>query len=164
MPDMPILKVIRRHCLQCQGGAAQEVRLCNDVNCALFAWRMAGTHVIGEEQVSFAEVPLRYTPSHGASSCAQLEAITPLAGFDSALCTSHEDGTAICCAMPSVKPLRAIRRFCFQCCGNREQIRACDAKSLCALWSYRFGVQPQTYKRVKARLRGERMMTLFDYT
>ena len=48
-------------------------------------------------------------------------------------------------------PARLIRRFCLACAGNRQDVRACDAKASCALWSFRFGVSPATFKRVVVR-------------
>ena len=51
------------------------------------------------------------------------------------------------------RPLRAIRRNCLSCAGSRKDVRACDAKDNCSLWSFRFGVLPSTFKRVAARRR-----------
>lgn len=47
--------------------------------------------------------------------------------------------------------LRAIRRQCVACAGSRGEVRACGAREGCALWSYRFGVRPRTYKKVRRR-------------
>ena len=62
------------------------------------------------------------------------------------------------------KPLRGIRRYCLSCAGNRQDVRACDAgrhgERPCALWSFRFGVQPGTFKRVLARRRQGRQLLL----
>ena len=33
---------IRRHCIDCCGGTLSEVRLCEDIPCALWAYRMGG--------------------------------------------------------------------------------------------------------------------------
>jgi hypothetical protein len=52
--------------------------------------------------------------------------------------------------------LRVIRRFCLDCAGNRREVRECDARENCSLWSYRFGVQPATFKRVIARRKKKR--------
>ena len=49
------------------------------------------------------------------------------------------------------RPLRAIRRHCLFCAGSRQDVRACDAGQDCALWSFRFGVSPATFKRVVVR-------------
>lgn len=49
-------------------------------------------------------------------------------------------------------PNRAIRKFCLICCGNlRSEVRGCAARETCALWSYRFGCTPETWRRVKNR-------------
>ena len=58
------------------------------------------------------------------------------------------------------RPLRAIRRHCLFCAGSRQDVRACDAREECSLWSYRFGVLPGTFKRVAARRR-KKSETLF---
>lgn len=63
--------------------------------------------------------------------------------------------------LPDERPVRAIRRYCVACCGGeRSEVRTCDARDRCALWSYRFGVLPETYRRVKARLTGPRALVL----
>ena len=49
------------------------------------------------------------------------------------------------------RPVRRIRLFCLGCAGSRQEVRACDARQDCALWSFRFGVCPATFKRVVAR-------------
>ncbi len=57
--------------------------------------------------------------------------------------------------------LRAVRRHCLACAGGRGEVRACSAREGCALWSYRFGVTPDTYRTVRARIFGSRRLTLF---
>ena len=47
--------------------------------------------------------------------------------------------------------LRAIRRQCMGCAGDRAEVRACAARDACALWHCRFGVRPWTYKAVRRR-------------
>lgn len=47
--------------------------------------------------------------------------------------------------------LRAVRRQCLACAGDRTQVRSCDAGADCVLWHYRFGVTPETYRRVCER-------------
>ena len=49
------------------------------------------------------------------------------------------------------RPVRRIRLFCLGCAGSRQDVRGCDAGQDCALWSFRFGVSPATFKRVVAR-------------
>jgi hypothetical protein len=55
-------------------------------------------------------------------------------------------------------PARAIRRFCLGCAGSRSEVRRCDAKGQCALWSFRFGVSPATFKRIASRLKFRRSL------
>ena len=57
--------------------------------------------------------------------------------------------------------LRAVRRHCLSCAGVRGEVRACSAREGCALWSYRFGVTPDTYRTVRARLFAPKRLTLF---
>ena len=47
--------------------------------------------------------------------------------------------------------LRAIRRQCLCCAGARADVRACVAREDCALWHFRFGVRPGTYRAVRRR-------------
>ncbi len=49
------------------------------------------------------------------------------------------------------RPLRGIRRHCLACAGSRDEVRRCDARETCPLWSFRFGVTPATFKRVALR-------------
>lgn len=54
------------------------------------------------------------------------------------------------------RPLRLIRGYCLGCAGSRREVRECEARDDCPLWSYRFGVEPATFKRVSSRLKKER--------
>ncbi|MDE7242199.1 hypothetical protein [Desulfovibrio sp.] len=56
--------------------------------------------------------------------------------------------------------LRAIRRQCLACAGSRWDVRACAAREDCALWSYRFGVRPRTYREVRRRFFAPRELDL----
>ena len=59
------------------------------------------------------------------------------------------------------RPLRVIRAYCLVCSGNdRHEVRACDARSGCSLWSFRFGVSPRTYRRVRDRRSKPKQHTL----
>lgn len=203
-----IVRAIRRFCLDCQGGAAREVRICTDLDCALRVWRMAGARV-GELAMDASDAR---PPGHDAlsASCGVPALPTPgdtmqatmpeavpqtpctptgplqtggtedmAAGKASFRCASPVDGAASPsldrngdragfpaeCVPPgnegeAVPPLRAIRRFCLHCCGFRDAVRGCDARETCALWSYRFGVQPETYRRVRSRFSGPRTLVL----
>lgn len=58
------------------------------------------------------------------------------------------------------RPVRAVRSYCLACAGGRQDLRACRAGKSCALWPFRFGVFPQTFKRVYKRRHGPRTLTL----
>lgn len=209
-----VVRAIRRFCLDCQGGAAREVRVCTDLGCALRVWRMAG--IRGGDPVMDAGDPTSSAQGVAMPSCSDALFSTPCAvtnapSPEDASCTTgarplpdaspdalHDalpggplpqdgpsrrasseggpDGPAperngdrsvfpADCVLPGnegdvVPPLRAIRRFCIHCCGFRDAVRGCDARETCALWSYRFGVQPETYRRVRSRFSGPRSLAL----
>lgn len=222
-----VVRAIRRFCLDCQGGAAREVRVCTDLGCALRVWRMAGIRGgdpvmdAGDSPASAQGVampscndsllstpcPVTNAPSPEDAPCATgarpvshalfpgaSPAASPAASPDArpdvspvgslsqdALSRSlspegRPDAPAperngdravfpAGCVPPGsegdvVPPLRAIRRFCLHCCGFRDAVRGCDARETCALWSYRFGVQPETYRRVRNRFSGPRTLAL----
>jgi len=57
-------------------------------------------------------------------------------------------------------PVRAIRRQCLVCCGDREGVRACAASpnckspfDPCPLWRYRLGSRPEIFERRKRKAR-----------
>lgn len=56
--------------------------------------------------------------------------------------------------------VRAMRRQCLLCAGDRQEARACAAGDSCALWPYRFGVLPATYKRVTDRIKSPKTLWL----
>ena len=56
--------------------------------------------------------------------------------------------------------LRAVRRQCLLCAGSPADVRACRARDDCALWSYRFGVRPDTYRSVRRRFFAPKLLTL----
>ncbi|MDO5483609.1 MAG: hypothetical protein Q4F27_01745 [Desulfovibrionaceae bacterium] len=58
--------------------------------------------------------------------------------------------------------MRAIRRQCLGCAGQRDEVRACSAKEDCPLWRWRFGVRPQTYKAVRRRFFAPRALSLLE--
>ena len=64
------------------------------------------------------------------------------------------------CAATARTVLRAIRRQCVACAGSRAEVRACAAREDCALWSYRFGVRPRTYREVRRRFFAPRELDL----
>ncbi len=152
MSHVKIIRAIRRFCLDCQGGVAREVRLCPDTGCGLYAWRLAGILTggtgggrhdpAGDHDPDAA--PLGGAPV-GRPATDPLPGALPL----------------IVQTLPDERPVRAVRRYCIACCGGeRAEVRTCDARDRCALWSYRFGVLPETYRKVKARLTGPRTLVL----
>ena len=60
----------------------------------------------------------------------------------------------------ALQALRAIRRQCMGCAGDRAEVRACAARESCALWHCRFGVRPQTYKAVRRRFFAPKLLRL----
>ncbi len=153
MSHVKTIRAIRRFCLDCQGGVAREVRLCPDRGCGLYAWRLAGIVAGGSNGGG--------RHDHAGDGDADTD---PVAGAS----TGSSGGNPLPGALPLIaqtlpdeRPVRAIRRYCIACCGGeRAEVRTCDARDRCALWSYRFGVLPETYRKVKARLTGPRTLVL----
>lgn len=54
-------------------------------------------------------------------------------------------------------PLRAIRQFCIQCCGNNQKAPALCASQDCALYPYRLGTNPKR-KGIGGRRNGGEIM------
>lgn len=149
MSHAKTIRAIRRFCLDCQGGVAREVRLCPDIGCDLYPWRLAGILAGGGGGGRNVE---------NGRHCDAAPAIAR-----SGTVTEPLPGTLplMAQALPDERPVRAIRRYCVTCCcGERAEVRTCDARDRCALWSYRFGVLPETYRRVRARLTGPRALVL----
>lgn len=57
--------------------------------------------------------------------------------------------------------LRAARRYCLGCAGNKRDVRACTARETCPLWHWRFGVLPRTYRAVRKRFFAPQLLRLF---
>lgn len=171
------LKAVRRFCLDCQGGHAPSVRTCMDTACLLYPLRHGLTadgtgdrpcpvfpleDTTGYSPAKAAEILLpgasgtpRVSGTPGASAFLPVSETPQTEGVDlpppSLLSTALREGEDPC------RPVRLIRRFCLACAGSRQEARACDAKQACALWSFRFGVSPATFKRVVARRQFWRM-------
>ncbi len=156
MSHVKIIRAIRRFCLDCQGGVAREVRLCPDTGCGLYAWRLAGILTGGTGGGRH---------DHAGDGDADTD---PVAGAPVGSSGEPSGGNPLPGALPLIaqtlpdeRPVRAVRRYCIACCGGeRAEVRTCDARDRCALWSYRFGVLPETYRKVKARLTGPRTLVL----
>lgn len=131
-PD--VVRLVRRFCLECQGESSQAVRACTDAACPLHGWRLP-----------------QEGPPEGAAPQGEL---------------SREDEAArkVAVARERVlrqrEALRAVRRQCLVCAGDRRETRACAARE-CSLWPLRFGVLPETYKAVRARFFAPKKLSLF---
>lgn len=157
MSHVKTIRAIRRFCLDCQGGVAREVRLCPDTGCGLYAWRLAGIVAGGASGGGKQD-----TAGDGDADADALTG-TPAASSGGPSGGDPLPGALplIAQTLPDERPVRAIRRYCIACCGGeRAEVRTCDARDRCALWSYRFGVLPETYRKVKARLTGPRALVL----
>ena len=134
-PD--VLRALRRFCLECQGESPQAVRGCRDVACPLHGWRL---------------------PPEAAPEQAPLLEGTP------ALPPESDAARKAAAAQERLRrqrqALRAIRRQCLVCAGDRQEARACAARE-CPLWHLRFGVMPETYKAVRARFFAPKKLSLF---
>lgn len=138
-------KAIRRFCLDCQGGYAPSVRDCADAACVFHPLRHGFRAQDRPGGTPPAEEPLpgllpSLLPCDQPLASAPSGPLTP----DRAAGPEQEEAG---------RPVRLIRLFCLVCAGNRQDVRACDAGQVCALWSFRFGVSPGTFKRVVARRR-----------
>lgn len=174
MSDKP-LRALRRFCLECQGGHPPSVTACKDVGCLLYGYRRQQGLSDGAASVSDDALVGPSALSGPDPSCGSDYAASGLAAMarerggsasvpdaalsgvgaavpdhDEAVSERPEDGRC------SDRPVRVIRRFCLLCGGSRGEVRACDARDACPLWSYRFGVLPATFKRVLARQRRSR--------
>jgi hypothetical protein len=60
--------------------------------------------------------------------------------------------------LPKIRPLKQIRKFCLECCGNSyTAIEFCGSTD-CPLWFLRFGTNPKTLIKRK----GDTYSQLFD--
>ena len=150
------LKAIRRFCMACQGGSSRQVAACEDTGCALHLYRSG-------EQI---ERPAPPAPPERAGQAGQIEQ-SDLAGKAGQIEQSEQieqEGQtehAELAEQAPCPPIRTVRRFCMACCANlRAEVRACAAREDCALWSYRFGCTPETWRRVKNRRSSPRPLLL----
>lgn len=146
MPDKAA-RALRRFCLDCQGGHPPSVSACADTACLLYPWRR------------YRVPPARSGTGTKTCPAAPLPGLEGLPGDPGKRRESLSPEQAIVQddTPAGDAPVRAIRRFCLACAGSRREVRECDAKEACPLWSYRFGVLPSTFKRVVARMKRKRM-------
>ncbi len=143
------LKAIRRFCMACQGGSSRQVAACEDTGCALHLYRSG-------------EVPEKPELAERAELTGQTrqpELAEQVDAEKSGLAERAE--LAELAEQAPCPPIRTVRRFCMACCANlRAEVRACAAREDCALWSYRFGCTPETWRRVKNRRSSPRPLLL----
>jgi hypothetical protein len=107
------LKAVRRHCLDCCGGSANEVALCPARSCPLWTMRFNKRPVPAE----YADDP---TPLHPS------EISLTLGEF----------------AAKGMRTLEAVRRRCLDCSGGSPaEVRSCNFEN-CDLWPFRLGKNP----------------------
>ena len=123
-------RAVRRFCLDCQGGSAASVVSCLDAECLFYPERDAKSEPEGDEGCLKAGAVIESDTGPGPR--------------------------AVRASSTPRRPLRLIRGYCLGCAGSRREVRECEAKDDCPLWSYRFGVKPSTFKRVSSRLKKER--------
>lgn len=135
MSRLGITQVVRRFCLECQGDSSVAVQECADHECALWEWRLG--------------------KSPADSTVAEVSA-SPVSKSAQARLTARARAAAR-------RPvLRAVRRHCLCCATCKEDVRACAAREDCLLWSFRFGVLPETYRAVRQRFLRPKTISLFE--
>ncbi len=171
-------RALQAFCVACQGGAAAYVASCPDKDCQLHALRLAPENPQGPANAQGVLLEGRAAAGQAVTVQAPGEDQAPEAtrapgeiqvpgGMQAPEATQVPGATQAPHAtqageaQPSAAPgkilpadslacLRAIRRHCMVCADGRQDVRACADKN-CLLWSYRFGVTPETYRRVKDR-------------
>ena len=143
------LKAIRRFCMACQGGSSRQVAACEDADCALHLYRSG-------------EVPEQPELAERAELTGQIRQseLAEQAGAEKSGLAERAELAELAEQAPC-PPIRTVRRFCMACCANlRAEVRACAAREDCALWSFRFGCTPETWRRVKNRRSSPRPLLL----
>lgn len=180
MARLTISCVVRRFCLECQGNSSKAVRECADAHCALWEHRLPpqNAHPQGElmtngtptehsadepilaSPTGFAETANSEKTKEGAKTTVTTLTEGTLKGYSnlSHADTSHSGAKAREAARRLI--LRAVRRHCLTCAACRTDVRTCNARE-CGLWSYRFGVYPETYRAVRQRFSRPKTLSLF---
>ena len=114
------LKAIQRHCVECSGDNAQEVKHCPGSTCLLWPYR-------------FGQMP-ETAIAKGKPADPDLAPVKPL--IDDPAWPVKQDGRYI-------SPLRAIRGYCLGCAGSWHDVEHCEITD-CPLYAWRFGVRPET--------------------
>ncbi len=114
------LKAIRRHCVECSGDNAQEVKHCPGSTCLLWPYR-------------FGQMP-QTAIAKSKPADPDLAPVKPLR--DGPAWPVKRDGRY-------VSPLRAIRGYCLGGAGTWHDVEYCEITD-CPLCAWRFGVRPET--------------------
>ena len=157
MPDKAA-RALRRFCLDCQGGHVPSVSSCRDGSCILYPYRRLKPPASGSPEP---RPPELHDPESGEAALSGPDPAVaageqPAAPADAPGPEGPVPATASSGHVSAEPTLRVIRRFCLNCAGSRAEVRECDARDNCSLWSYRFGVLPATFRRVIARRRKKR--------
>lgn len=162
MKRQTITHSVRMFCLECQGNSPKAVRECSDASCALWPYRLPDTSASsamemgGRPEATPQDVPLDFACS--AESCAESSS-DPVAAQDTEEVASRVLTPQAREAARRIV-LRAVRRHCMACAASRGDVRDCAAREKCGLWSYRFGVRPETYRAVRQRFLGPKILSL----
>lgn len=165
---------VRQFCLECQGNSATAVRECVDTACALWPHRLPGAVSPEAGSSEHAVNSQERSPEFACSA----ESCVPLFASElSETIAEHqaeqkvELGAEFAASPTPSSPkareaqrrvlLRAVRRHCLSCAASRADVRACAAREECGLWSYRFGVRPETYRSVRERFLRPKNLSLF---
>lgn len=160
MKRLTITHSVRKFCMECQGTSLKAVRECSDEACALWPYRLpdilapAAMEAHDRSAVSPQDIPPAFACS--AESCTETSS-DPVADQD------MEEGAFPAPTSKAARRmlLRAVRRHCMTCAASRGDVRDCAAREECSLWSYRFGVRPETYRAVRQRFLVPKILSLF---
>lgn len=163
MARLTISCIVRRFCLDCQGNSSKAVRECADTACALWEHRLppqgAESPAPGADTVAPAEADAAPAPTAPVLDTGDAGAASLASSTDAVRRLASNPGAAKRLAARRAI-LRAVRRHCMSCAACRADVRTCAARE-CGLWSYRFGVYPETYRAVRQRFFRPKTLSLF---
>lgn len=175
MARLTISCVVRRFCLECQGHSSKAVRECADAHCALWEHRLppqsanhqgdSMPHDTLAEDSGGEPIPVKTEDFAKTEDGEHTRRETKTALTTLIEKTAEVEANV---SRPDIKAreaarrliLRAVRRHCLTCAACRAEVRTCNARE-CGLWSYRFGVYPETYRTVRQRLSRPKTLSLF---
>ncbi|MEG2173546.1 MAG: hypothetical protein RRY29_09865 [Desulfovibrionaceae bacterium] len=149
MARLSITQVVRHFCLECQGNSSAAVRECCDECCALWPHRVLDSSKMHAAGPAPEGAGLEQSPAGGEARGLKIDLLSRPS-------LNHAEREAARRVL-----LRAVRRQCMSCAASRAEVRACAARESCGLWSYRFGVRPETYRAVRQRFLRPKNLSLF---